>query len=95
MIKCNFNNTITERDMDMLLAQAIMTDPDFCRFVLDKTDRRGKDICVKSVDVSKEDSNLGESDITVVLDIDGTQFGLLIEDKIDAIAMPDQHGRYV
>lgn len=95
MIKCNFNNTITERDMDMLLAQAIMTDPDFCRFVLDKTDRRGKDICVKSVDVSKEDSNLGESDITVVLDVDGTIIGLLIEDKVDAIAQPNQHARYV
>ena len=95
MIKCNFNNTITERDMDMLLAQAIMSDLDFCRFVLDKTDRKGKDICVKSVDLSKDDNNLGESDITVVLDIDGTAYGLLIEDKIDAIAQPNQHERYI
>lgn len=95
MITCNFNNTITERDMDMLLSQAIMTDLDFCKYVLDKTNRSGKDVCVKSVDLSKEDSNLGESDVTVVLDIDGESFGLLIEDKIDAIAMPNQHERYI
>ena len=25
---CSFNNTITERDMDMLLAQAVITDPE-------------------------------------------------------------------
>jgi len=95
MITCRFNNTITERDMDMLLAQAILTDLDFCRFVLDKTNRKGKDICVKSVDLSKEDSALGESDVTVTLAIDGESYGLLIEDKIDAIAMPNQHERYI
>ena len=38
---------------------------------------------------------MGESDITVVVDVEGTRYGLLIEDKIDAIAMPEQHGRYV
>jgi len=81
--------------MDMLLAQAILTDLDFCRFVLDKTNRKGKDICVKSVDLSKEDSALGESDVTVTLAIDGESYGLLIEDKIDAIAMPNQHERYI
>lgn len=26
MTTCNFNNTITKRDMDMLLAQAVITD---------------------------------------------------------------------
>ena len=29
-ITCNFNNTITERDMDLLLVGAIASDPDFC-----------------------------------------------------------------
>ena len=95
MITCRFNNTITERDMDMLLAQAITNDLEFCRFVVNKTDCSGKEISVKRVELSKEDSNLGESDVTVVLDIDGTSYGLLIEDKIDAVAMPNQHARYV
>ena len=47
------------------------------------------------VEVSKTDSDLGESDITVVADIDNKLYGFLIEDKIDAIAMPNQHERYI
>ena len=41
-VKYNFNNTITERDMDLLLAEAISTDEDFCRIIVDKTDLKGK-----------------------------------------------------
>lgn len=81
--------------MDMLLAQAVITDPEFCRIIVDKTEHIGKAFSVKKVDVSKEDSKLGESDVTVVIDVEGELHGLLIEDKIDAGAQPDQHGRYV
>ena len=95
MTVCNFNNTITERDMDMLLAQAIMSDPDFCKLLIDKTDLCGKKFSVSCVELSKEDSDLGESDVTVVIDIEGESYGLLIEDKIDATAMPNQHERYI
>lgn len=92
---CNFNNTITERDMDILLAQAIVTDPDFCKYLLDKTDLCGKPFKAVNVELSKEDSNLGESDVTAVIDIEGELYGILIEDKIDATAMPNQHERYI
>ena len=92
---CSFNNTITERDMDMLLAQAVITDPELCRIIVDKTELKNKAFTVKKVEVSKEDSKLGESDVTVILDVEGDLHGLLIEDKIDAGAQPDQHGRYV
>lgn len=95
MTTCNFNNTITERDMDMLLAQAVITDPDFCRLLVDKTDLKGCSFKVISVEVSKSDNDLGESDITVVVDVDGIKYGLLIEDKVDAVAMKDQHARYI
>ena len=95
MATCNFNNTITERDMDMLLAQSIITDPEFCRIIVDKTELKGKPFDVKEVEVSKEDSKLGESDVTVIIDVNGELYGLLIEDKIDAGAQPNQHGRYV
>lgn len=44
--------------------------------------------------MSKADSYLGESDITVIVDVEGAKYGLLIEDKIDAVAMPEQHDRY-
>ena len=95
MTTCNFNNTITERDMDMFLAQAVISDPEFCRIIVDKTELKGKPFVVKEVEVSKEDSKLGESDITVIIEVEGELHGLLIEDKIDAGAQPDQHGRYV
>ena len=45
---------------------------------------------VLSVELSKTDAKFGESDITVIVEIDGRKIGLLIEDKIDAIAMPEQ-----
>ena len=93
MITCSFNNTITERDMDILLAQAVVTDPGVCRLLIDKTEHKGKPFTVKKVEISKE-NKLGESDVTVIVEIDGDLHGLLIEDKIDASAQPDQHERY-
>lgn len=95
MVAINFNNTIAERDMDLLLAETVATDKDFCRLLVDKTDLKGRDCMASKVELSKIDSDLGESDITVILDIEGEKFGFLIEDKIDAIAMPDQHARYL
>lgn len=95
MITLHFNNTISERDMDLFFAESILTDPGFCRLLIDKTDMKGKPFQILGAELSKEDSDLGESDITVVVDVDGVKCGLLIEDKIDAIAMPEQHRRYV
>lgn len=95
MISLQFNNTITERDMDLLFAESVMTDPGFCSLLINKTDLEGKPFEVSGVELSKTDGDLGESDITVVIDVEGDKHGFLIEDKIDAIAMPDQHGRYV
>ncbi|MBE6027503.1 MAG: hypothetical protein E7227_02720, partial [Clostridiales bacterium] len=94
MVKCNFNNTITERDMDLLLAEAVATDSELCRLIVEKTDLRSKPFEVKQVEVSKSEIE-GESDITVIIDVEGDKYGLLIEDKIGAPAMSDQHGRYL
>lgn len=95
MFSVEFNNTISERDMDLLFVESISTDFGFCKLMLDKTDLSGASFQIISAELSKMDSSFGESDITVVINIDGTKYGLLIEDKIDAIAMPDQHGRYI
>ena len=81
--------------MDMLFIEAIVTCPDFLRILVDKTDLKGKAFKVIKAELSKSDKDLGESDITVILEIDGNKYGFLIEDKVDAIAMPEQHGRYV
>lgn len=95
MIEVNFNNTIVERDMDMLLAEGLASDAEFCQMIVDKTDLKGRPFVVKKIEVSKEDKQLGESDVTAIIDVAGTVYGFLFEDKIDAIAMPNQHERYI
>ena len=94
-ILLNFNNIIIERDLDMLFAEAAFTDSAFCRLFVDKTDLKNKEFSVESVELSKTDSDLGESDVTIILNIEGNRYGFLIEDKIDACAMQRQYDRYV
>ena len=90
---CKYRN-VSERDMDLLFMEAFATDPDFARLFIEKTDNAGQAFQIVSAERSKVDSGLGESDITVIYETEGKLHALLIEDKIDAIAMPDQHGRY-
>lgn len=60
---------------------------------LEKTDLPVSDYALKELFLSKMDKD-GESDITVVIEMEGRRYALLIEDKIDALAMPDQQFRY-
>lgn len=92
MVNCSFS-TIVERDMDLLLLEAVATDPDFTKLLVDKTDLAGKSFEVVSVDLSRSDND-GESDVTIVIESDGKKYGLLVEDKINAPAMDEQHSRY-
>lgn len=91
---CKYRN-VSERDMDLLFMEAFATDPSFPSLFIGKTENAGKAYDIISAERSKVDSGLGESDITVIYEVEGTLYVLLIEDKIDAIAMPDQHDRYV
>lgn len=88
-------STIHERDMDMLFLEAIGTDRDFADLFVSKTKWTGKEYTVEKIQLSKTDEELGESEITVTINTSGNKYALLIEDKVDAIAMPDQHERYV
>lgn len=95
-MKAKFDfSTISERDMDMLVLEAVASDPAFAKLIIDKTELTGSDFRIVSVELSKADIDLGESDITIIVEADGKRHGVLIEDKIDAIAMPDQHARYI
>ena len=94
MAKCRFN-TIRERDMDLLFVERAMTDPDFIRLLVSKTDLKGSEVSIVHAELSRSENGLGESDITLILKVDGRRYGFLIEDKIDAIAMRDQHSRYI
>lgn len=93
-INCKLDN-VYERDIDVMLMSAFMITPGFINVFAGKVGMADKGITVSNIEISKMDANLGESDVTVILDIDGVKHGFLIEDKIDAIAMPEQHGRYI
>ena len=90
-VQCIFDD-VSERDMDMLIAEEMVSSAGFRKLFLDKIGISDADIL--SVELSKTDPALGESDITVTLSAGGKRIGLLIEDKVDAIAMPEQAARY-
>ena len=88
-------STVRERDMDLLFLEAISADHGFARLVVNNTKWEGADFAVESIELSRTETDLGESDITVIISVGGNRYGILIEDKIDAPAMPHQHDRYV
>ncbi len=91
-VKCTFSD-VSERDMDLLLLEELVSSKEFLDIFLSKVNLIGATVC--SVQQSKTDVKLGESDITIVVNKDNIKYGLLIEDKIDAKAQPNQYGRYV
>ncbi len=91
-VKCIMK--VKERDMDLLFMQSFSNDPGFTELFMSKTLITGSDCQVDSVELSKRDADFGESDITVILQRGNKKHALLIEDKIDAIDMPQQKERY-
>ena len=83
---------VSERDMDLLVINEFIKGKLIDLFL----NKSGINDCkIISIEHSLMDSDLGESDITVIVEKDGHKVGLLIEDKIDAIAMDLQPERYV
>ena len=89
----SFGN-ICERDMDMLFLESIVTDQEFAKHIINRTELKDKVFTTASIELSKTDSELGESDITWIIETEDGKYGILIEDKIDAIAMEEQYERY-
>ena len=92
-MKCDYG-TVCERDMDVLFLNLFGTDRGFLGLFVDKTDLPKSEYTVSEVLLSKTDKD-GESDITVIVESSEDKYGILIEDKIDAIAMPEQPERYI
>lgn len=82
---------VFERDVDLYIINKFLSDKSFKDLFLNKINKLGFDVkeCIHSYF-----DNDGESDITVILEKDNNRIALLIEDKIDAIAMPEQRNRY-
>lgn len=87
-------DTALERDMDLLIIEEFVSDPDFAGIFLDAASLHGN-YTVEKVIHSKTDSQYGESDIVIILDMNSKRQAIHIEDKINAPAMPEQHDRYI
>ena len=83
---------VLERDIDLLMINKFVTDKNILELFLKKINKQ--DYKVFNIQHSLMDQEDGESDITVIVEKDNHKIGLLIEDKIDAIAMPNQRNRY-
>ena len=83
---------VYERDIDLYIINKFLNDSKFKELFLKKINCINYQVCKCLHSLSDEN---GESDITVILENDNRKIGLLIEDKINAIAMPKQYQRYI
>lgn len=82
---------VLERDIDLLIINKFLSDKSFANLFLSKIQE--VDYNIERIEHSLTDEN-GESDITVIFSKDNIRIALLIENKIDAVAMPNQRYRY-
>ncbi|EJL6636360.1 PD-(D/E)XK nuclease superfamily protein [Vibrio cholerae] len=95
MDSLNSFRNVTERDIDLLLIEELQVSPSFANWFVYKA--LGEATTVKSLGVwhSVSDATLGESDLIFKFQSDnGVVEALLIENKIDADAQPEQGERY-
>ena len=83
---------VSERDIDLYIINKFLNDSKFKELFLKKINCQNYQVCKCLHSLSDEN---GESDITIILENDNRKIGLLIEDKINAIAMPKQYERYI
>lgn len=87
-------DTTLERDMDLLIMEEFISSTEFSDIFLRAIGFQDT-YAISKIIHSKLDIELGESDIVIVLDTKAGRHALLIEDKIDAQAMPRQQQRYI
>ena len=83
---------VYERDIDLYIINKFINDSKFKELFLKKINCINYQVCKCLHSLSDEN---GESDITIILENDNRKIGLLIENKINAIAMPRQYERYI
>lgn len=84
---------VLERDIDLYVINRFIYDENFKQLFLNKIKRSRSNFNVVECKHSVSNEN-GESDIIIILENKNKRIGLLIEDKIDAPAMPNQYKRY-
>jgi hypothetical protein len=86
---------IYERDADVAITEELNISSTFANWLVGQTARfKNRKVTNTEAFVSLFD-NSGETDVTVILtDQDENRFGILIENKIDAVLQPNQIDRY-
>lgn len=84
---------VGERDIDLLIMRAFSSTPQFKQMFFKQL---GWDNCkIIHIEHSLMHTELGETDVIVIAQKDDRKYCLLIENKIDAEAQPEQYSRYV
>jgi len=95
MQKVQIVEAVTERDIDLLLLEEIHASGEFRAWLQQKVFTDGVERNLVDAWHSISDAALGESDLVVLWsDGSGNVAALLLEDKIDAPAQPEQARRY-
>lgn len=85
---------VSERDIDLLILEELTVSQEFAQFFINEVGLKNE---LKSWEVyhSVTESDLGESDLILLCNnSDGQRNAILIENKIDADAQPEQADRY-
>ena len=91
MEKVNKVEAVTERDVDLLLLEELNVSDDFSTWFYSTVTKNNDKPSFKGAWHSISDPVLGESDLVAIYD---NGMAILIENKIDAIAQPEQGRRY-
>lgn len=84
--------TVCERDMDFLIMRQFSCgNKEFVKLFRSNLGNHSEIISISH----SLTTNDGETDIEVIIKEDNRKIGLLIEDKIDAVAQPEQYNRYL
>ncbi len=90
----NHFSKIFERDIDLLIIQEFIDKRPFANLFLKQVGIVDNEEYIITDTYQSLYSQEGESDITIILNRNGKRFGVFIEDKINAITMNEQSGRY-
>ena len=92
----NFIEAVNERDIDLVLLEELTVSQCFASWFAENIFEING-VYIKTIGVwhSITDSQLGESDLVFIFqNTEGEKYAVLIEDKIDAVAQPEQAKRY-
>jgi len=95
MLLMNFLESVTERDVDLLILEELSVSEEFRKMF--STLVFGETVYKAHIGAwhSVCSDNLGESDLLFIFEaMNGLETAILIENKIDASPMPEQGGRY-